>query len=548
MCGKIVHCSACGTAAEAAARRCAHCNAALPSTCPRCGAANSDQALFCGGCGTSLSQNRADEAPLTDAAKPTFDPESRRFGHPASEGERKQVTVLFADLGGSLSAIEAVDAEEAEALLDAVVAAMIEAVRRFEGTVNQTLGDGIMALFGAPIAHEDHAVRAACAALAMQASVQRLKNESWESRKLTPEIRVGLNSGEVVIRSVRNDMSVDYRAIGSTTHLAARMEQLAARGTIRLTENVMRLGRGMLRARPLGPMVIRGLSQPVKAFELTGVATSTRFQATIERGLSPLIGRDRELALFQHALEQATSGRASAVVAIGDPGIGKSRLCHELLRSAETRAYRVLAASALSYARATPHGLLVSLLKSLFEIGDDDTPEKVRGLVVAQFSLLGLAVDRANVALELLDVSNDNDAWRRLDPVQRLRSIENTVTELLRAWCASGPCVVVLEDLHWADEDSLSFVRGLLERPPGERLLLLLTQRSDLADRWPESAHLTRCRLGALSLDQSEALVHALLGNDQSLTALRRQLAERTQGNPFFIEETTRAFVDMGVL
>jgi class 3 adenylate cyclase/tetratricopeptide (TPR) repeat protein len=459
--------------------------------------------------------------------------------------------VLFADLGGSFSAIQGADAEEAEALLDSVVSVMTDAVHRFDGTVNQVLGDGIMAVFGAPVSHEDHAVRAACAALAMQATVRRLGNPSWTARGMTPEIRVGLNSGEVVVRSVRNDLAVEYRAIGSTTHLAARMEQMAARGSILLTENVMRLGRGMLRARSRGPLSVRGLIEPVQAYELTGVATRTRFQPTIARGLSPLVGRDAALSGLGEALRRALSGRSAAVLVTGEPGIGKSRLCHELLSSPEARICRVLEASALSYARTTAHALLAGLLKALLEVDDEDSPQDAEAKVAARLSAFGFADNLSmSVALELLGITrpDDDETWQKLDPVQRMRKIEQTISQLLTRWCNEGPSVVLLEDLHWADPESMAFVCSLFRSPPGEHTLLLGTSRTEPADPWPQEPGVERCVLEPLPPSVSDTLMTALVGSDQSLADLRRRLAERTAGNPFFLEESVRAYVDMGML
>jgi len=512
--------------------------------CATCGASSSGTNQFCVGCGlpmralaTGRARRSLSEQGLADEAHAVVS---------ASEGERKQVTVLFADLGASLGAIGGVDAEEAEAMLDAVVDIMVEAVHRFEGTVNQLLGDGIMALFGAPIAHEDHAVRAACAALAMQASLRRLRSRSWQARGLTPEIRVGLNSGEAIVRSVRGDLGTTYRAIGSTTHLAARMEQLAPRGSIRLTEEVMRMGRGMLRVRALGATIVKGLSEPIETFELTGVTTRTRFQATIARGLSPFVGRAGALAALKGALADPLNGRQRSVIVSGEPGIGKSRLCHEVLRSPEASTFRVLEASALSYARGSPHALLAALVKSMCEIDDEDGPEEVRGKVHAQLAALGLGSESSTVVLELLDLPTGSQAWRQLEPVQRLRKIEHTVRELLRAWCGANASIVLLEDLHWADPDSLSFIWGLFEAPPPVSLLLIGTLRPEPASPRPELPGTLLISLGPLPLEESTSLVRSIVGSDESLGRLRRQVAEDTQGNPLFIEEGAKALLELG--
>ena len=467
----------------------------------------------------------------------------------STKGERKQVTILFADLGGSFNAIRGVDPEEAEALLDAVVSVMREGVEQYDGTVNQVLGDGIMAVFGAPVSHEDHAVRAACAALSMQDKLKRRADPSWNARGLSPEIRVGLNSGEVVVRSVRNAMTIEYRAVGSTTHLAARMEQMAERGSILATDSVMRLGRGMLRARPLGPLQVRGLPEPVEVFALTGVATRTRFQATISRGLTRLVGRDEALEDLTKKVDIVVGGRSSAVLVLGEPGIGKSRLCHELLRDARASTCRVIEAAALSYARTTPGALMAGLLKSLLEIEDEDDAQETERKARAKLTSLAFEGDVAlHVALELLGVMRPDDSWPDLDPIQRMQRIEQTVREILERACDEGPCVLLLEDLHWADPQSMDFADRLFRSPPGRRTLVLGTSRHAPAHPLMASPEVKVCALQPLSTQDSAALMNALLGDDPSLRDFRRRLTERTTGNPFFLEESVRAYVEMGML
>ncbi len=533
-----MHCMSCGIEAAADETSCVHCGAPAPLRCKGCGAANPRDAAHCGGCGGDLTSRSGPGSKGGSGGAPL-----------PSMGELKQVTVLFADLGGSFQAIQGADPEEAEALLDCVVSVMTQAVQRFDGTVNQVLGDGIMAVFGAPIAHEDHAVRAACAALEMQAAVKKLVSPSWAARRIAPQIRVGLHSGEVVVRSVRHALTVEYRAIGSTTHLAARMEQMAERGAILLTEHVMRLGRGMLRARSIGPVGVRGLDEPVHVFELLGVATRTRFQATIERGLSPFVGRSAELTELIHALRRAREGASTAFLVTGEPGIGKSRLCHELLRSPEARACRVLEASALSYASTTTHAMLTTLLKALLEVHDDEGPADVEANVQAKLAGLGHAdALTLTVVLELLGISREDGPWRGLEPVQRMRAIEQTVRDLLTAWCNQGPAILVLEDLHWADPESAAFVWGLFRSPPGHQTLLLGTSRSSPAAALPEEVVADRCALAPLPPRETDALVTALVGKSPSLTPLRRRLVPRTAGNPFFVEESVRAYVEMGML
>jgi class 3 adenylate cyclase len=274
----------------------------------------------------------------------------------ALKGERKQVTVLFADLKGSTELIRDLDPEAAQKLLDPALHIMMDAVHRFEGTVNQVLGDGIMALFGAPIAHEDHAARACYAGLAMQMAMRRYAEEVRRSHGLEMQARVGLNSGEVVVRAIGNDLHMDYSAVGQTTHLAARTEQLATRGSIRLTAATLRLAEGLVQVNALGPVPIRGLTEPVEVFELVGASTIRgRLQASAARGLTRFVGRQQELVTLQQALEQAGAGHGQVVAMVGEAGLGKSRLAYEFVHSHHTPGWLVLESASVSYGKATPY-------------------------------------------------------------------------------------------------------------------------------------------------------------------------------------------------
>jgi class 3 adenylate cyclase len=280
----------------------------------------------------------------------------------ALEGERKQVTVLFADLKGSTELIRDLDPEAAQRLLDPALQHMMDAVHRFEGTVNQVLGDGIMALFGAPLAHEDHAVRACYAALAMQVAMHRYAEEVRRSHGLEMQARVGLNSGEVVVRAIGNDLHMDYSAVGQTTHLAARMEQLATPGSIRLTAATLRLAEGLVEVNTLGQFPVKGLAEPVEVFELVGASTiRRRLQASAARGLTRFVGRQQELLALQQALEQAGAGHGQVGALVGEAGVGKSRLAYEFVHSHHTQSWRVLESASVSYGKATPYFPVIDL-------------------------------------------------------------------------------------------------------------------------------------------------------------------------------------------
>ena len=303
----------------------------------------------------------------------------------ALEGERKQVTVLFADLKGSMELLADRDPEEARQLLDPVLERMMAAVHRYEGTVNQVMGDGIMALFGAPIAHEDHAVRACYAALAMQEAVGQYAGEVRRQQGFDVQIRVGLNSGGVVVRAIGNDLHMDYTAVGQTTHLAARMEQLARPGTTLLTAETLRLVEGLVRVTTLGLVPVKGLDVPVEVFELVGAsALRGRFQARVAGGLTRFVGRDAELAALYQILERAAAGHGQVVALVGEAGVGKSRLVYEFVHSHHTRGWPVLESASVSYGKATPYFPVIELLKRYSHVEDRDDVRTRRAKVTGQ--------------------------------------------------------------------------------------------------------------------------------------------------------------------
>jgi class 3 adenylate cyclase len=329
-------CPRCQHESPQGARFCEECAAPLARTCPNCGTALSVTAKFCHACAHPVPAGVGPPARSPETYTPKHLAEKILTSKAALEGERKQVTVLFADLKGSMELLADRDPEEARKILDPVLAHMMEAVHRYEGTVNQVMGDGIMALFGAPLAHEDHAVRACYAALRMQQLVTRYSADLRRSQGIEVAIRVGLNSGEVVVRSIGNDLHLDYTAVGRTTHLAARMEQLAPPGTVRLTAETVQLAEGYVEVRSLGPIPVKGLPDPIELFELTGAGTArTRLQAAALRGLTRFVGRDAEVEHLRRVLGQAGAARGQVVAIVGEAGVGKSRLTYEFTHSRE---------------------------------------------------------------------------------------------------------------------------------------------------------------------------------------------------------------------
>ena len=488
------------------------------------------------------------QAPLTYT--PPYLAEKILTSRSALEGERKQVTVLFADLKGSMELLADRDPEEARQFLDPVLERMMEAVHRYEGTVNQVMGDGIMALFGAPLAHEDHAVRAGYAALAMQESVTRYGDALQRSQGVPIQIRVGLNSGEVVVRAIGSDLHMDYTAVGQTTHLAARMEQMAKPGSILITTETLRLAEGYVRATPLGPVPVKGLDAPVEVFELVGASgIRRRLQATAARGLTRFVGRDTEFAALVQALERAGAGHGQVVAVVGEAGVGKSRLAYEFLHSHHTQGWRVLESASVSYGKATPYFPVLDLLRRYAHVDERDDPRTIRAKMTGQLLTLDEALqDAIPPLLALLDALPDDSPFLALDPPQRRQRTLAALKRVLLRESQVQPVLVVFEDLHWLDTETQALLDSLVESLPTARLLLLVNYRPEYQHGWGGKTYYAQLRLDPLPPASADAFLQALLGDDPGLEALKPLLIARTAGNPFFLEESVRTLVETGVL
>ena len=468
----------------------------------------------------------------------------------ALAGERKQVTVLFADIKGSLELIEGDDPEQASRLLDEVIRVMIDAVHCYEGTVNKVMGDGIMALFGAPIAHEDHAIRACYAALAMQDAMVGKAVDIRRDHGVEAQVRVGLHSGEVVVRSIGNDLAMEYDAVGPTTHLAGRMEQLALPGAIRLSADTARLAEGFIEVRSLGPIPIKGLKAPVEVFELKGAAEGrSRFLVAVARGLSRFVGRHAELVALVHALDRAAAGHGQVFATIGEPGLGKSRLYHEFVHTPKVEGWLVLAAGSVSYGKATAYLPVVDLLKGYFRIESRAAPGNAREKVTGKLLTLDEGLRSILTAvLSLLGVPVDDPAWGDLDPSERRRRIIEAIRALLLRESKVQPLVVIFEDLHWVDVETQAVLDALVDCLATARILLLVSYRPEFGHGWGGRSYYAQRHLEPLPLESAETLLSSLLGEDRALGPLKRLLIERTEGNPFFVEESVRTLVEAGAL
>jgi predicted ATPase len=425
---------------------------------------------------------------------------------------------------------------------------MMEAVHRCEGTVNQVMGDGIMALFGAPLAHEDHAVRGCHAALWMQERVRKYADEARRSYGAVIKIRVGLNSGEVVVRAIGSDLRMDYSAVGQTTHLAARMEQLADPGAIVITPHTLALAEGYVEVKSLGPVRMKGLAEAVGIYEVTGVGTArTRLQATARRGLTRFVGRDAELEQLRRAQQLAANGHGQIAALVGEAGVGKSRLVYEFTHSHRLQGWLTLESASVSYGKATSYLPVIDLLKGYFKIQDRDDLREIREKVTGKLLILDEALKPTLPALlALLDVPVNDAAWQALEPGQRRQLTLDAVRRLLLREAREQPVLVIFEDLHWIDSETQALLDGLIEGLGSARLLLLVNYRPEYQHAWGSKTYYCQMRLDTLPAGSAGELLDTLLGEDPGLVPLKQLLVKR--GNPFFLEETVRTLVETKAL
>jgi class 3 adenylate cyclase/tetratricopeptide (TPR) repeat protein len=544
-----MRCPECRHENAAEMKFCGECGTRLTGLCRECGARNAPAQKFCGECGARLgSEASSRQFPSPDAYTPKHLAEKILTSKTALEGERKQVTVLFADLKGSMELLADRDPEEARKLLDPVIERMMEAVHHYEGTVNQVMGDGIMALFGAPLAHEDHAVRACYAALRMQERVKTYAEEVRRTHAVVVKIRTGLNSGEVVVRAIGSDLHMDYTAVGQTTHLAARMEQIADPGAIVIAPETLALAEGYVEVKSLGPIPVKGLAYPLEIFELKRAGQArTRLQAAALRGLTRFVGRDAEVEHLRRVLGQAGSGRGQVIALVGEAGVGKSRLTYEFTYSHRMQDRLILEAASFSYGKATSYLPVIDLLRGYFKISDRDDQREMRAKVLGRVLELDRALEPlVPPLLSLLEVPVEDVGWQTLDPPQRRQRTLDAVKRLLLREAQVQPLLLVFEDLHWIDSETQALLDSLVESLGSARLVLVVNYRPEYRHGWVSKTYYTQIRLDPLPAKSAEELLDALLGDDPGLARLKQLLIKR--GNPFFLEETVRTLVETKAL
>ena len=518
--------------------------------CSKCGAENRAGARFCDACGTALGATApgpAARAAEVGAVEVPAGPQNTAIE--SLDDERKTVTALFADLKGSTELMEALDPEEARAIVDPALRIMIDAVRRYEGYVVQSTGDGIFALFGAPAAYEDHPQRALHAALQMQRELREYGQRRAAQGAHPLEARVGINTGEVVVRSVETGGRVEYTPIGHTANLAARLQAMAPVGSIAVSEYTRKLVEGYFELRGLGPMAVKGISEAIDVYEVTGLgAQRTHFQLSTRRGLTKFVGREHELEQIQRALGQALNGRGQIVAAMAEAGTGKSRLFHEFKATLPARC-KVLEAYSVSHGKASAWLPVLELLRGYFGLEDTDDTAARREKVGAAVAALDPALeDTLPYLFGLFGIGEGADPLAQMDPqIKRQRTLD-AIRRIVQRESENRPLVVIFEDLHWIDDHTQAALDLLAESIGAAEILLLVNYRPEYSDRWSSRTNYTQIRLDPLGGDNAAAMMAALLGESVELDPLKRLIMERTGGNPFFIEEVVQALFDEGTL
>ncbi len=567
-----MRCSACQADNPPPNRFCDHCGTALEASCPSCGATIRPGARFCGACGQRLG-----EAPTQGpvAAPPPESPGAAQVGAPGSgfrpslasytpkhladkilksrsalEGERRQVTVLFADVAGFTTLAEKLDPEDVHGIIERCFELITAEVHRFEGTINQYTGDGVMALFGAPIAHEDGPRRAVHAALGIQQALRDHSQQLQAERGLGLQMRIGINTGPVVVGRIGDDLRMDYTAVGDTTNLAARMQQAARPGSVVVTEATHKAIGGYFETLDLGEREVKGHA-PVRAFEvLRPRERRSRLEVAIERGLTPLVGREREIATLHDRFAEVKAGRGQVVFVAGDAGIGKSRLLLEFRRGLADAHETVtwLEGQCVSFGQAVPFLPLIDQLRENFRIEEFDGEPEIIAKVEQGMRRMGGLEPHIPYVRYMLSVDAGDPGVVAMAPLARRRKVFDAIRALSLRGARLRPLVLVFEDLHWVDSSTEEYLASIMDSIASVPLLLVLTYRVGYNPPFGTRSFHTSLALHTLSEAEALAMAGRVLGAERLPDELRAALMQKAEGVPLFIEEVTKTLLDLGVL
>ena len=542
-------CSKCGIENPDSAKFCIECATPFARKCPSCGAENPPRAKFCAQCSTAIDVPKGGSS-VARQPDATVVNVNREVDSVPADGERKTVTALFADIKGSMDLMEDLDPEEARAIIDPALKLMIDAVHRYDGYIVQSTGDGILGLFGAPLAHEDHPQRALYAALRMQEEMRRYSTKLREAGNPPIEARVGINTGEAVVRSIKTgDAHTEYTPIGHSTSLAARMQTLAPTGSIAVTEATEKLCAGFFNFKALGPTRVKGVTEPINVFEVVGLGPlRTRLQRAVGRGLTKFVGREREMDAMKHAAELAKSGHGQMVAAVAEAGTGKSRLFFEF-KAKNQSGWMVLEAFSVSHGKASAYLPVIELLHAYFDIAPEDDIRKRREKVTGRVIALDRSLeDSLQYFFALLGLVEGDDPLATMDgQIKRRRTLE-AIKRILVRESLRQPLMIIFEDLHWIDEETQAVLNLLADSIANAKMLMLVNYRPEYSHGWGNKTYYTQLRLDPLGKESAEEMLTALLGVGPELTLLKMLVAGKTEGNPFFIEEMVQSMFEDGAL
>jgi class 3 adenylate cyclase/tetratricopeptide (TPR) repeat protein len=565
-------CAACRHENPERAKFCLECGAKLARSCSACGTELPSDAKFCLECGQRVATAEGGppapkSAPSSAPADPVRAPR-RDFGEriasytpkhladkilksrSALEGERRSVTVLFADVAGFTSIAEKLDPEDVHRIIERCFELITAEVHRFEGTINQYTGDGVMALFGAPIAHEDAPRRAVHAALGIQRALRDYSRELEQSGGPAMRMRIGLNTGPVVVGRIGDDLRMDYTAVGDTTNLAARMQQNARPGSVVVSETTYKGITGFFETLDLGSAAVKGRA-PVQAYEvLRPRGRRSRLEVAAERGLTPLVGRAREVGVLADLFAQVKAGRGQVVFVSGEAGIGKSRLLLEFQRMLVEREEAAvwLEGQCVSFGQSIPFLPLVDQLRRHFGIEEFDGEPEIIAKVEHAIRRIGELDAHIPYIRYLLSVDPGDPSVASMDALTRRRKVFDAVRLMSLREARLRPLVLVVEDLHWIDSSSEEYLGSLMDSLAGVPIMLILTHRVGYSPPFGTRSFYTALNLQSLSDVDVVAMAGRVLGTDALPVELRAALMQKAEGVPLFVEEVTKTLLDLGVL
>ena len=544
-------CPKCQTEILDGAKFCSECGSKLEIVCFACGKINSLDSKFCNECGYDLRRPTA--APPIDFSKPKsytpkFLADKILTARSSIEGERKLVTVLFADVASYTSMSEKLDPEEVHQIMDGCFRILMDEIHKYEGTINQFTGDGVMALFGAPIAHEDHAQRACHAVLSIQKALVEYGEKVKRQSGFDFRMRIGLNSGPVVVGSIGNDLRMDYTAIGDTTNLASRMESTAKPGSILVSGLTHKLVRDYFEFESLGKVQVKGKEELQEAYELIRTSeVKTRIEAAAVAGLTKFVGRRREMQTLREALEEVRSGSGQVVGIVGEAGVGKSRIIFEVRKMFPRGEYGYLEGRCLHYGGSIAYLPLLDILRSYFEIKEGEQEFLIKKKMKEKISQLDETLESVlSPFQELLCLQTDDEAYLKLEHKQKREKIFEAIRNLFIRESQNKPLVLVFEDLQWTDktsEDFLDYFIGWLANTP---ILLILLYRPEYTHRWGSKSYYSNVRVDQLSLKTSAELIQSILREGEIVPELSNLILGKAAGNPLFMEELTHSLLENG--